>query len=288
MRTYVSAVSDSRRWEHFTHRPGDIFVCTPPKCGTTWMQTIVHSLLWPAGDSPGAVMFLAPWLDARFDPIEAIVERIDGQDHRRSLKTHTPADGIPWFDDARYIYVARDGRDAFMSMCNHAATFRRDVRAELNEVAAREGVPLMPDWDGDPHAFFAGWLERAGFFDHVASYWARREQPNLLLVHFNDMKADLEGEMRRVASFLDIDIADDQWPAVVERCTFERMRERDGEIAPFERRFEGGAKSFLFKGTNGRWRDVLTDAELDAYTERADAALPPDATTWLEQGRLAR
>ena len=44
---------DNRRWEHFVHRPGDIFVCTPPKCGTTWTQTIVASLLWPEGDAPG-------------------------------------------------------------------------------------------------------------------------------------------------------------------------------------------------------------------------------------------
>jgi hypothetical protein len=36
-------------------RPGDIFVCTPAKCGTTWMQTIVVTLLFPHGDAPGAV-----------------------------------------------------------------------------------------------------------------------------------------------------------------------------------------------------------------------------------------
>jgi aryl sulfotransferase len=283
-REYVSAVSDNRRWEAFAHRPDDIFVCTPPKCGTTWMQTIVNSLLWPDGNAPGAVTYLAPWLDARFAPIEEIVARLDGQQHRRSIKTHTPADGIPWFDDCRYIYVARDGRDAFMSMCHHAEIFRDDVRANLNAVAAEEGVPPMPTWNGDVHAFFAAWLVRAGFFAHVRSYWDRRDQPNLLFVHYNDLKADLAGEMRRVADFLGIEVSEQAWPEVVDRCTFERMRERDTDIGGFERNFEGGIRAFLFKGTNGRWRDVLTDDELAAYARAVAEELPPEAATWLERG----
>src|SRR3954469_14283469 len=88
-------VSDNSRWEGFVHRPGDVFVCTPPKTGTTWMQTIVASLLWPNGDTPGPVMFLAPWFDSRFQPVDTFVDRLEAQTHRRSIKTHTPADGIP-------------------------------------------------------------------------------------------------------------------------------------------------------------------------------------------------
>ena len=58
-RDYRSVVLDNRRWERFVSRPGDIFVCTPPKCGTTWMQTIVTTLLFPSGDAPGAVIHRA-------------------------------------------------------------------------------------------------------------------------------------------------------------------------------------------------------------------------------------
>src|SRR5689334_20358007 len=63
-REYRSWVSDNRRWARFVSRQGDIFVCTAPKCGTTWMQTIVAALLFPAGDAPGRVMEIAPWFDA--------------------------------------------------------------------------------------------------------------------------------------------------------------------------------------------------------------------------------
>ena len=53
LRPYRNAVFDHRRWAGFEPRPGDIFVCTPPKCGTTWTQAIVASLLWPDGKAPG-------------------------------------------------------------------------------------------------------------------------------------------------------------------------------------------------------------------------------------------
>jgi len=288
VREYRTIVSDNRRWQHFVHRPGDVFVCTPSKCGTTWMQTIVNTLMFPDG-APGPVMVMAPWLDARFDPVEVLLERLDAQTHRRALKTHTPADGIPWFPDASYITVNRDGRDVFMSMYNHMRTMRQDVTTDLAMSAAREGIDLgsrgLPNVD-DEHAFFPWWLENAGLLEHVASFWERRGEPNLLFVHYDDMTIDLEGEMRRVAAFLAIEIDEAKLPGMVERCTFAGMKARPDDIGPFERRFVGGAESFLYKGTNGRWRDVMTDAELDAYQARVAEMLPPDAAVWLA-GRSA-
>jgi len=82
---------------------------------------------------------LSPWLDARFEPIDEVIGRLDAQTHRRSIKTHTPADGIPWFSQASYIVVGRDGRDACMSFLNHLANMRPDVIGELIVSAAADG-----------------------------------------------------------------------------------------------------------------------------------------------------
>jgi aryl sulfotransferase len=288
LRPYRTAVFDNRRWAGFRPRPGDIFVCTPPKCGTTWTQTIIASLLWPDGDLPAPVLTISPWIEFELFPIEDVLAGLEAQTHRRFIKTHTPADGIPFFDDARYVVVGRDGRDAFMSLCNHLERFRADAREQLNLRAAADGVPLMPGWDGDVHGFFAQWLADGSHFDHIRTFWDRRPDPRLLFVHYNDLKADLAGETRRIASFLDIPVPDAAWARVVERCTFQAMRARGAEIGPFEVAFEGGANSFLFQGTNGRWRDVLTEDELAAYATTAAARLPPDAAAWLERGRGAQ
>jgi aryl sulfotransferase len=283
-REYRNVIMDNRRWDRFVGRPGDIFVCTPPKCGTTWMQTIVMALVFQHGDAPGPVMEAAPWIDARFEPIDVVIARLDAQQHRRQIKTHTPADGIPWTSDASYIVVARDGRDAFMSFHNHMSNLRPELMMELAGSAAGEGIDLgdMPPID-DIHEFYDFWVTQRFWFDHVATFWEHQGEPNVLFVHYDDMKDDLDREMRRVAEFLAIDVDESTWPVVVESCTFAGMKARSAEIADFDAHFVGGADTFLYKGTNGRWRDVLTPEELAVFDDVGHETLPPDAIAWVNR-----
>jgi aryl sulfotransferase len=282
-----NAVMDSTRWDRFVHRPGDIFVCTPPKCGTTWTQAIVASLLWPAGNVPDPVMDLAPWWDANFYDVEEFVARLEAQTFRRSVKTHLPAEAIPWYDAGFYIAVFRDGRDAFMSYVNHVASFRPEVRERLNAAALAKGLQPMPAYDGDLHALYAQWIDLPLPLVMLRGWWERRHLPNVLLVHFNDLKSNLDGEMRRIAAFLGVAIDPRSWPEQVERCTFDAMKRRAGEIGRFERNFVGGGESFLHKGSNGRWRDVLTESELARYDAAVAKFLSPEQARWLERGSLA-
>lgn len=284
MREYHTAIMDNRRWAQFKSRPDDIFVCRPAKCGTTWTQTIIANLLWPAGDIPGPIMMLSPWIEAEFIPAEDMHPILEAQTHRRFMKSHTAADGIPFFDDAKYIVVGRDGRDAFMSLCNHVE--RLKGTDELNARARAAGIPEMPEYDGDIHAFFDRWIANEDHFFHIiATYWARRQQSNMLFVHYNDLKANLSGEMHRIADFLGINVPEALWENVVDRCTFESMRESGDKVGPFDILFEGGVKGFIFKGTNGRWRDVLTSDEVARYQKCASECLPAEAVDWLELGR---
>jgi len=98
----------------------------------------------------------------------------------------------------------------------------------------------------------------------------------VLLVHYGDLKADLDGEMRRISAFLDIPVNEAIWPSLVEAATFEAMK-RDGDslLAGMERGFEGGHKSFLHKATNGRWQGAVDEADLARYRAKIEAALSP-------------
>jgi aryl sulfotransferase len=286
-REHRSAIEDSRRWQRFTPRPDDIFISTPPKCGTTWMQGIVSSLLWPAGDAPGHRHERSPWVDVRFLPVDDLLALLEGQTYRRFIKTHSPADCTPIFEDCKYITVYRDGRDALMSWANHRAKMRPALIEYLNTTAEADGLEQMaPEWTGDMDDLFDEWSTRCSAITHLASWWPLRSEPFVLFVHYNDLKADLAGEMRRIAEYLDIDVPEAQWPEVVERCSLERMRDESGNAAA-ELLMEGGAASFFFKGTNGRWRDVLTPAQLERYDRLVADGLPSDAAEWLEHGSLA-
>lgn len=285
---YRTPIDDNHRWAGFRHRPGDVFVCTPPKCGTTWTQTIVTTLVFGGEPTPEPVLAISPWIEMRMFPIDDVLARLEAQAHRRCIKSHTPADGLPWWDDVSYLVVGRDGRDAAMSLLNHLRSTRAEVAADGEASARAEGieVPPMPPLD-DVHAFFAWFLAEGPYFRFFARWWQRRSEPNVCFVHFADLKADLDGQMRRIAEFLEIDVDEARWPAMVESCTFEAMKADPDRIAPFELVFEGGADAFLYKGTNERWREVLTEAEVAAYEARVAELLPADARAWLRGEHVA-
>jgi aryl sulfotransferase len=283
----ISYLEDSRRWEQIDRRPGDIVISTPPKSGTTWMQGIVTALLWPNGDAPDAFSALSPWIDFRIPAIDELIVRIETQDHRRFLKTHTSATGYPVDVAGKNIVVYRDGRDALVSWSNHREKMRPEVVEMLNEAAAGDDVePLPPVWNGDMDQLFDEWERDCSPTDHLAGWWPLRHEPYVCFVHYNDLSADLEGEMRRIADFLELEIPEEQWPSVVERCRIDAMRSEAHSAGLHELGFEGGASSFFHKGTNGRWEGVLTDAQLARYDAMV-SELPADAAAWLEYGSLA-
>jgi aryl sulfotransferase len=110
----------------------------------------------------------------------------------------------------------------------------------------------------------------------------------VLLVHFNDLKADRESEMRRIAEFLNIDLPETLWPKIVAAASFESMRENGSILMPHaEMAWEGGAKTFLHKGTNGRWRDIISKDDLAAFDAKVKANFSPALAAWIENGRLA-
>ena len=137
---FVTAIEDSRRWRNIERRPGDIIISTPPKSGTTLMQGIVNSLLWPDGDAPGSRGELSPWVDARLTPVADLAERLAVMEHRRYLKTHSPGDCIPFDAKCRYIVVYRDGRDSLVSWGNHRAKMRPEVVDAINIGAVNAGI----------------------------------------------------------------------------------------------------------------------------------------------------
>jgi aryl sulfotransferase len=288
VRVYESHNLNSRGWDGYTPRVGDIVIATALKAGTTWMQTIVGNLIFQDRPMPSSLWQLTPWLDARGgSPVEKLA-RIEAQTHRRFLKTHLPLDALPYFPTVRYIYVGRDGRDIFMSLWNHYRHLKSEVLSWLQ-------YPPCPE---DIHEFFQMWIakswyawEHEGFpfwslFYHLASWWTYRHLPNILFVHFNDLLADLEGQMRIVARYLEIEVDEALWPMLVDRATFETMKANAEHVVAGGGDFlVGGARQFLHKGTNGRWRGVLTQEELDRYEAVAKARLDLESKRWLAHGQ---
>ena len=284
---------DSTAWNDFQFRDDDVIIATYAKAGTTWMQQIVGQLIF-GGDPTLEAANLSPWLDIRIVPNEAKFEMLDAQNHRRFIKTHLPLDALVYSPQAKYIYIARDARDVVWSMYNHHANALPQWYDALNNTPGLVGAPIEPPPD-DIHQYWRDWMDRDGhpfwpFWASLRSWWAVRNQPNLLMVHFNDLRADLPGQMLRIATFLDIDtdgarFTPDQWDSIVEYCSFDWMKSHAATTAPMGgAMWEGGGETFINKGTNGRWRDILTAEEIAEYEQRVTTELGEECARWLADG----
>lgn len=108
-----------------------------------------------------------------------------------------------------------------------------------------------------------------------------------MFIHFADLKSDLPGQVAAIAQFLDIDIAPGSLPEILDHCSFDYMKTNASASVPLGGAFwEGGAKTFIHKGVDGRWRDVLSDDLSKRYLKRAERELGPDCAAWLQNGAL--
>lgn len=300
-RTYLSYIFDSRHWDRYRPRAGDVVISTSYKSGTTWMQNILRQLVFPGPPRP-PVSAVSPWLDRQNDDIDATLAALEAQTHRRFVKSHLPLDALPWFPEVRYIVVVRDPRDVFMSFWNHYSEMTDAYHARAID-AGLAGPPL-PRCPADIHALWPLWIGRGWFpwesdgwphsgnLYHAASWWRFRQLDNILFVHFADLLADLPAELDRIAGFLGIPLPAARRAAIAAAVSFDALR-RDRAAAgpmPEDRAatvWRDGLGTFFFKGTNGRWRDVLTGPELELYEAAKARCLPPDCAAFLERGRAA-
>lgn len=276
---------DSTIWNDFPFRDDDIIVATYGKCGTTWVQQILGQLLFDAAEGL-PIADLSPWMDLRVPPKEIKLAAVEAQTHRRFLKTHLPVDALVFSPKARYLYVVRDGRDVVWSLYNHHVTANESWYAALNDTPGLVG-PKMERPAATVVEYFREWLEKDGyplwsFWDHVRGWWAIRELPNVALMHYGELKRDLPAAIRRIADHFNIPIREELWPEILAHCHIDYMRDHGDKTVPLGGAFwEGGARSFIYKGVNGRWRDQLPADLNAAYEARARAELGDECAAWL-------
>ncbi|HEY5047499.1 MAG TPA: sulfotransferase domain-containing protein [Rhizomicrobium sp.] len=280
---------DSTIWNEFAFRDDDIVIATYAKSGTTWVQQIAAQLLFEGAEHL-AVAEMSPWLDLRVPPKPVKLAAVEAQTHRRFVKTHLPVDALVFSPRAKYLYIGRDGRDVVWSLYNHHANANALWYEALNDAPGRVGPPIGKPGDS-VRRYFLDWLEQDGypfwsFWENVASWWDIGALPNVMLLHFAQLKADLLGQMRRIAEFLGIAIDETRWPAILEHCGFDYMKAHATDSVPLGGAFwDGGAQTFVHKGTNGRWREILTADDNARYETLAREKLGEDCARWLATGK---
>lgn len=301
---YRTVISDSARWDGFELRSDDIIISTPAKCGTTWTQMICALLVFQTDELPAPLDLLSPWLDMLTRDRDAVFADLRAQTHRRFIKTHTPYDGLPHDDRVTYICVGRDPRDVALSWDNHRAN--TDLVAMFTARDAAVGnedlFELMPDGPPIPAETeierFWQWVDEpipagprgeclANLVHHISTFWPIREEPNILLLHYDDLQVDLDRQMRVVSAQLGIPIDEARWPQLVDAATFARMRANADRVAPDTTNgIWQDNREFFHRGTSGQWRSVLDEAGLERYAARVAELDADDVARWLHRDPL--
>ncbi len=295
---YQNSVMDTDRWDAYQPRQDDIIITTSYKAGTTWLQAICAALVFQQPQPPKSQDELTPWLDANFAPIDEVIAQIDALENRRYIKTHCALDGCKYFEEVKYIFVGRDGRDVFTSMWNHWNNMQPEFIHELNNAPDRKGPTLPLPGDSVQQAF-DDWLHKSSFpweadgypfwshLHHAQTWWNFKHLPNIHFMHFSDMLKDIDGEMRKLSAYLDIPVNEDVWPSLLEGISFKHMKANADAMAPGSTQGIWKDNSqFFHKGTNQRWKNLISEEQSINYEKLAAERLTPDLAHWLANGAL--
>ena len=211
-------------------------------------------------------------------PVEELIDWMEHLPSPRQIKTHLPLDYFPYHGEVKYLVVGRDMRDAYLSWHHHLQQTGESKGEDLNtfwltwvEKGIEGNAPAATDDTAHPH------------FEFYDNWWQYRELDNIHLVHFNNLLGNLRSEIEGIADFLEIEVDHETINNITEATTFSSMKENSKQLL-------GNGQWMIHKGTNGRWKEILTNEDLALY-ERAKAeairqGISAECLKWLETGQM--
>ncbi|KAG0418446.1 hypothetical protein HPB47_004794 [Ixodes persulcatus] len=197
-------------------RPGDLFIVSYPKCGTTWMQHIVYGIFH--GRSPPKDV-LTYYREMPFIEFQGVDSARD-MPRPGAIKTHMPFQWQPYSKDAKYIYITRNPYDCCVSFFYHTKA--------MPEYRFKDGT-----FDEFFEMFIEGTADFGDYFDHVLSWYEHRNDPNVLFLTYEDLKKDTAAWVLKVAYFIGEEygrrLREDQGAldAILDKTSFRIMQQKE-------------------------------------------------------------
>ena len=205
--------SEEEAYRTFQPRPTDVIISPFAKCGTTWLQQIVHSLRTGGDMDFDDIYEVVPFIDVAIDL--GIDLDADQRAEPRAFKSHGTWDEVP--KGCRYIVSFRDPKDAVVSLYR----FMEGWIVEPGSIPLDEFVERRSfDRENGPD-----------YWRHLASWLAQRDNPDVLLLTFEEMKQALRAVVERIAVFIGVDVDDALVDLATQKSSFEFMSAHKGPFS---------------------------------------------------------
>jgi hypothetical protein len=186
-----------------------------------------------------------------------------------AIKTHVRFDCLPYHPKAKYICVLRNAKDVCVSFHRFVTSIKREA-------------PIDITFDDLFNSFVAGETCHVDYFDHLLSCWSHRNDDNVLLVLYEDMKKDIRSVIKCLATFLNIEINETLLERTVTVSSFDYMKQAryNEKIVPAH---SVATFKFLRKGIVGDWQTVLSNEQsrlLDARFREKTKNIQELNTLW--------
>uniref|UniRef100_G3MM44 Sulfotransferase domain-containing protein n=1 Tax=Amblyomma maculatum TaxID=34609 RepID=G3MM44_AMBMU len=222
---------------NYKPRPGEIFLVSFPKCGTTWTQHIVCNILMRAEP---------PSDDGGFDSMTQFLEWTGGTSKEAAARngpavSHLPPAGLRPVAHAKYIYVARNPYDVAVSYYHFLKGL---TPKEITDVSFERFLTL----------FTTGKLLYGDYLDHIVPWYERRNDSNVLFLTYEELKKNFKEQVLKIADFLGKEhgevLRQDEtlFKKILDACSFESMR-NIVRVTPFQR---AGQIAQMAQGTTGQ------------------------------------
>jgi hypothetical protein len=258
---------------------------------------LVALLVFNGSEFPDGLGVISPWLENEFTPLDEICQRLAAQQHRRFIKTHTPLDGFDLDDRVHYVIVGRDPRDVFLSMQEHddnldfermMPILMRNVGQEELErrLAAEPQCETFADAIELPAGDNPTAVQPAHVIGHLHGGWQRRDQPNVTLLHYADLKADLPHELTRLAAALGFDYSTPRIGELAAFADFANMRKHAEELTPEAHHGAWKSEADFFRTARlGAWAEAFDRDVLLRYQKRVtDLVSDEEFLAWAHRG----
>ena len=254
------------RWERlktFSVCPDDVFIAGYPRCGTTWTQQIVKLLRNGGKDDDQRLDLTIPFMEFIGSPPAKLMNYdvdLEAVPSPRAFKTNLPYEfvpgGLPHTTPAKYVYIARNPKDAAVSMWHHQSKMAHH--------------PSRP-WDEFFSSYFGNSpVPYGNCFDHILGWWKHHDAPNILFLTYEDMKARPYQNVEEIAKFIGVELTHELVEQVVEKTSFQNMKtDMTANHKWLEEKLlmPGSEGSYIRKGVVGDWKNHFTAEQNEQFQQ---------------------